>query len=344
MTLEAASTPNIWGFYHDPPLWVGERPEELYREVVRPEAFHAMRDEIVRRTIAGQIEFRATREGLFAFDFTDWPPGLQPREQTPGFGVHRIEVILNRTLVMNAFLALLYTEQLRRPEPQPDRMLVTPEQLLSFLTIEQPPVFFGNVNIARLAMSRGPSTYASGEPSIGDFRMLARYYTLSREVIEAAASALERFVLPDDTEELLLADLFLRATKACQDHNYSVALITNWAVAEKLLNELWLSYLRANGERNGQPFISGARTDRLLDNRTFTAAVIIEELSLADEIDLSLYSDLTVVRQARNKWLHSATHFIDTNEAWLSSEVCQKLFARVRHIDLQSPRVFGFDG
>jgi len=56
-------------FYHDPPLWVGESPID---DVTQPwqvdfEAFK----EVVYEGKVGPMRFKALREGMFKFDFTE---------------------------------------------------------------------------------------------------------------------------------------------------------------------------------------------------------------------------------------------------------------------------------
>jgi hypothetical protein len=321
------------GFYHDPPFWVGSNP--INRSSSEAPDFKAFRDEAVRRNVTDELVLRVTREGLFAFDFAKWPPGAAPAETSLD---QRAQTTLNRSLVMNAFLSFLYTYVRRVQKRECERMVVTPELMISMTALDSWSMGFGNQRVAHLALSGLPGTYLPGVPAIMDSRLTTRTLVIDVIAVERAADAAAEVLTVHGQDGLLLVDLFLRASKAYQDHNYSAALINNWAITEKLLQEQWAAYLADNRERGGDNSINSERLKLLMDTRTFTAAVISEALSLVGALELELYQKTIRVRRARNDWIHSLKPVITRQDAVLATDVCEQLLRTVRGIDLEGQR------
>ena len=105
-------------------------------------------------------------------------------------------------------------------------------------------------------------------------------------------------------EGVLLVDLFLRASKAYQDHDHSLSHIKNWTIIERLINDLWKQLQEDYKTRDGAIFIGGERKKRLQDGRTFTASVMSEMLSFLDYLPKDIYDDMTKIRKTRNEWMH----------------------------------------
>jgi hypothetical protein len=141
--------------------------------------------------------------------------------------------------------------------------------------------------------------------------------------------------MANQEDGVLLVDLFLRASKAHQDHNYSAALIGFWAVSEKLLQELWRSYQEENRTRDGKSFINSKRMAILNDGRSFTASVMAEFLSLTGRIDFALYEKISHVRKARNGWMHSLTPGISSADALAAGKLCEAMLKIVRNVALR---------
>jgi len=324
---------NASGFYHDPPLWVEGSPID-YGSDGMPN-FESFRDEIFRQKLANGIEIKVTREGLFLFGFADWAPGVFPDEHNglPADFNSQAEVILHRTNVMNAFLAFLYTNEQIIDNFSSETMVVTPELIISLHDLDHTDMGFGNSRVSRLALSSYPSTYQSSLPYVFDDRVSMRGRTISIAVIKRTVDDLESLITNLSVDGILLVDLFIRASKSYHDHNYSSALITYWAITEKLLQELWKRYQDDNRLRRDAVFISDERRKRLNDGRTFTAAVISEALSFADYIDYDLYYKMSNVRKIRNDWMHSQK-VVSSNNAQTATDVCERLLLLVHGIKL----------
>ena len=319
------------GFYHDPPIWAGSSPIDWTKS--QDPDFDAFRQEVFRQKLDGIAEVRVTCEGLFAFDFTGWSPGTFPEEKDnqPAPFELSAEAILNRTLVMNAFLMFLYTAVFEDSKFMMERMVVTPELVISLDSLnDDSGMGFGNSRVSHLALSSFRSTYRSGLPFAMDDRIMTRHL-VSLRAVEQAMLGLDGFLKQGTDDGLLLSDLCLRASKAYQDHNYSLALITNWAVIEQLLQATWRRYQEDNSSRDGKKFIDGPRKTRLRDGRTFSSAVIAEMLSFAGYIGHDNYTDLTMVRKSRNDWIHGLKK-TTVADAQLSGSLCDKLMLEVKGV------------
>lgn len=325
------------GFYHDPPLWFGSSAYDFLRppEVID---FDAFRDVVAQQPLANGIEVKVTREGFVGFSFAAWPPAALPVASV-GPGVtfeEQAEAIVCRTQVMNSFLALLYTNEIVLQRHLRRRMVVTPELVISMQGLDDSGRGFGNTTVAHLAMSSFPATYQQGPAALMDDRLRRIGPPVPLAVVEKTLADLSHLMADHEADGVQLVDLFLRASKAHQDHNYSAALINYWAISEKLLQERWQTYQQENRERDGQPFISSRRKNVLNDGRSFTASVIAEFLSLANIIEFELYEKITAVRQARNKWMHSLTPTIGSADARTAGEICEALLYDARGLELRS--------
>jgi hypothetical protein len=299
--------------------------------------FDSFRETIFRRRLASGIEVKVTREGLFAFGFDTWAPGQFPVIETsdPQHFEALASTILNRTLVMNSFLAFLYTNEVVLDRFAHDRMVVTPELVISMRNLDSIDMGFGNQTVSYLALSSFPTTYVPHLPPSMDSRIRMRGTPISVNVVEKSADDLSNLMQAEEADGLQLVDLFLKASKSYQDHNHSLAVIMNWAITEKLIQELWRNYQADNQQRDGKPFITGERRKRLLDGRSFTASVITEILSFAGYIDYDLYSDISKVRKIRNDWMHSLVSTISSTDATRAASVASRLLEQLRGIELQ---------
>ena len=87
-----------------------------------------------------------------------------------------------------------------------------------------------------------------------------------------------------------------------------VCLITSWAIIERLLNHLWEEYIDDNRRREVDEeetaFINQAHKRALMEGQNFTASMVIEILYLVDRVPLTLYKEVSLLRKARNSWIH----------------------------------------
>ena len=327
---------DICGFYHDPPLWVGDSPIEPGD--LTPPNFADFAESMITGTLSDGIKFNVSRDGLFAFDFTSWAPGHFPPDLGPGVFEQTAELLLNQISVMNSFLVFLYTNELKIARFNRERMLITPELRIPLDAIEGTSnMGFGNQRVACLAMARFASTYRSDLPVSFDSRMVGRF-PISTEIVEAALNDLSAVTGAAHPDGLALLDLFQRAGKAYQDHNHASAVITYWGVIERLLQEMWSEFQAANVQRDGSDFITGERRSRLNDGKTFTAAVITETLSFVSLLPLDVYAKLNKVRKVRNDWMHGTKTRVSGGEARTAAGACEEMLKLVRGVVVTGPQ------
>jgi hypothetical protein len=78
----------------------------------------------------------------------------------------------------------------------------------------------------------------------------------------------------------------------------SEALLDGWIVIEQIIDWLWRDHVGA--------IVDVSRKDRLLDSRTYSAAIRIEVLYTAGKLPPEIYQAATIARQHRNQLAHRA--------------------------------------
>jgi len=104
--------------------------------------------------------------------------------------------------------------------------------------------------------------------------------------------------------------------------NWSSALSNLWIVAEQLTDYLWVNRFLNDASRD--PEIPSRRQTLLNDNRTYSASVkqeILFQIGILSEV---AYTDLYIVRKARNKLVHEGQ--------LISEETARKLYSAVNDL------------
>jgi hypothetical protein len=324
----------VAAFYHDPPLWIGKIPVDLQSQTVD---FQQIGQEIVRKRLDCGIEVRANNEGLVTFDFNTWPPGcltIESEDIPPDFDAVA-EVAVMRTYVMNAYLAFFYTRLLTDGRFLQERMIVTPELLIPMRYRDGiHSGGYGNTRVMHLTNTRYPQTYNPRISPIHDYRIRDRVVldAVPDSVAANAAEDLSKLMgSGENSEDVILLDLFLRGSKAYQDHNHSLSLISYWTIIEKLISALWSKFLTDNRTRNGEVFVNHDRRKRLNDNRNFPASVRIEMLSISGFVSQEVYEKSITIRKTRNDWLHNLSP-VDQREVQNANRVCEVLIEQVKEV------------
>jgi hypothetical protein len=277
---------------------------------------------------------------MFVFDLASWPPENGIPEAPPPSIEFAAGVMLRRAAVLNARLVCLYTAISRRQNYCHNKMVVSPDNLITFESFDKGG--FGSIDprTTWLALSRFPTTYAAGLPIDFDPRLFTRMFVIELATLDESFELLDGVLRHPDSDPLFLADLHLRSCKAFEEHYYSLSLVTAWTIVEKLLRLLWARYLDENRDRptgvDARVFINADRKARLTEGRDYSAAVISKVLSLADRIDFSLYSGISEVRKARNDWIHGLKPA--PREATVKAiTVAEQMFSKVCGLDIKVP-------
>jgi len=284
-----------------------------------------MRDVVVRHQATADVDVMATREGLVAFDFAKWKPALIL--DASSFD-QMAEAQRNRTLLMNAFLALLYSAVLKRGNLVLDRMLATPECLISLDRLDPGSnMGCGNTATANLVTSSYTLMPADlpliSSPNSQLLASVSSRTPINPADITEACDLLSGFIEAHGIWGLIMLDLVQRASCAFQAHYYEATLIDYWAVSERLISELWKAF---SSQLAARQRVDSSRRARLADSRTFTVAVVTEILAIDNVIATALYEQLSRVRKARNDWIHGASDRVTRLAAIEATEVCEKLF------------------
>jgi hypothetical protein len=277
------------------------------------------------------LSVKVLREGLFVFDFSGTKKG---KFTDPiNFSFHdgaRVQVY--RCRVLNTHLACLHSAQMKGGGPYSSHvMIVDPSDLILFKSLDDTDPSIGDVFLQLLLEKRS-------DPAIADY-LSRRSDRIRLDVIEKSFETLDRIMARPDDYLLTLIDLYARSGFAHQDHNYSLALVGAWTIIEQLLRTLWNRYVEANRNRvidkKAQSFINTDRKKLLTKGREFTAAIISEILSLCDELPLKNYNDISLVRKARNDWMHKVAE-VSMDMAGLAMDVACRMLMDIERIDLSA--------
>lgn len=325
---------NVSAFYHDPPLFIEDYPiDEDETATVHFDRFAATQAE---REFACGLRVRVTTEGRFIFGFDHAPDRyLYPESvgiDSPGSFDQITDAALQRTQVMNAFLALLYSTPNGEFSTEPSRrMVVTPDLLITMNTIYDIEGGHSNDWIGHLFTSGFPATYNNLYPHTFDPRIHNRH-PVSKLAVEHALAALDSLLTGDSTEGILLADLFLRGSKAYQDHNHTLSVIHYWTIIERLINILWKEAKSENRPKEVAERLPENIREALGDKQPSPDRMgrILHDLGkLSDEI----HADYDKVRQARNHWVHRLKP-ISSDAALRANRICERLLLDIKGIRL----------
>ena len=327
---------NASAYYHWPTIWVGSKLPTPGEDV----DVRKLEEEVYRTTLPAGIIAKVLRDGMFVFDFSDWPPGRAlPDDFTSSNFDAKASVMLMRASIFNAHLACLYSALYYcQNHFVLDKMVVSPSDLILLNSFNDfNGMSFGDIRVSELTLARYPSTYRQDLPKGFDWR-LAHRLLVSTDTVAESFRILSTIIQNSDQACLFLTELCLRSCKAYEEHNYSLSLVSAWTVTEYLLQRLWNRYIDNNRQRKvkdaGVVFINNDRKERLTKSRDFTASVISEILSLCDVLPFSLYQELSKVRTARNNWLHDMKP-VTREDALRSTEVAQQMINLVDKLNLR---------
>ena len=255
--------------------------------------------EVFRRTLRQGIAVKVLREGIFVFDFSNWPTSAKPEYRGVAALDAGVDRVVARVSVMNAYLTCFYSAFYRLQQVITHVMRVHASSLLTFESLDDP--------VLGQMVAGCPDVFVSAARSDPNWRRARRFVTVGIETMEESFLQFERVLDEKRTDIVALADLYLYSCVAFSEHDYGLALITAWATTEKMLTLMWHEYLNENRERQdgiaSVPFISKKRLEKL-KGRDFTASIVSEVLSLNGRLPLPLYHGISEARKARNDWVH----------------------------------------
>jgi hypothetical protein len=325
--------PNIAGFYFIPIIWVGKSLE------VEAEDFDVskLREEVLRADLGSGISIKVDRDGLFLFDFSNWNPAKSPKGKISADEI--TELILKRIMVLNTFLACLYTALNHHKEKTffIEKMIVSPANIIKASSFNNGDLQLNSREAAELSGASCCSDYDPSKPIFADWR-LNRILLIKDEELEEAISLFDSIVGDETTNLLQICELYIFSCKFFEDYNYNLSLLTSWAITENLLQQLWQRYIQVNRNREVKGemavFINKDRKEKL-QGRDYSASTVSEILSLANEIPHDIYQDMSRIRQIRNDWIHGLKQVARTDTA-LAIDLAERILNFVGNVSLQA--------
>ncbi len=334
---------NATAYYLWPPVWVGGEPTATGMNM----NLNELTTIVYERQIQSSMSMKVHRDGMFIFDLSSWERGIFPLDmalQSQETIQDAVQAMMqSRVELLNAHLACLYTAIGRIDGYALGTMTLSPWNIIDFETFDgqmKPVSPRSDDLLQRLYMlkTENDPNYLSGSPILSGLRIGMRPVISIAAVEEAFRLFLVKLQSPN-ARVLLFVDLYMRACKAYEDYNDSVCLVTAWTLIESLLQQKWNQYIESNrrqiADGTNTVVINADRRGTLL-GRDFTASIVAEILSLAALLPFELYKDITTVRQARNRWMHSLKS-VARKDARLSISVAERMMTLVEDLDLHVP-------
>lgn len=309
-TIEADRVgPVVEGYFHLPPVWVGDAPVPEQVRVLNPAVHHAA---AFRATLRCGIDVRVNRDGLFLFDFTRWPlappvvipgfikptpPYYAPRAHQEAENLAEAAAII-RAQVMNAHQVCLVTARWQLTHSSGSfGYPVTAWNTHKALTLETPPAYWDDIeshhtlahnllnNKDEVARERAPTR------SILPLNIVQRSFELLDDILVAGRISTLR----------LIEGGFIAMNRR-REKRFGEAITLGWTVCEQLIALAWRRLL--DGVRDKASDRMSKERRKKLTGRDYTASVMTELLEINGDIVQELFRMLDVARKARNAWAH----------------------------------------
>lgn len=337
---EVGGTPSA-GYYVWPLVWMGAAPDGMWGDANAQRAgevsISQLSDVVFEIQLPGDLRAKVHRDGLVVFDLSIWAPRPSAESGLGDFS-DLASSALRRVGLMNAHVACLHTAVLQVQNFAHTVSALSPSRLLPMNSFDAPTgVSLPDPCLGEVYAARFASTYSARLPPAFDWRLTRRNLIVNEAAIDRSFKMLSELLALQEHERVIrLYDLLVRAASAYADHDYSQGLISAWAVIESLLQETWDVYLEQNRTReiDGKrtPFINTDRKSRLV-GIDMTASLVSEMLSILDRLPFELYRQLSVVRTARNKWIHSLRP-VTAEDSALSISVAQEMIKLIFSLNI----------
>jgi hypothetical protein len=333
--------------YYWPRVWLAGRPGPSHDQI----DLLSLHDLVYETDITQGLRAKAYRLGLFVFDFSRW----RKDAEAPADGLNELDRLIERKMrrisVFNAHLICLYDAVARSQNFLLDKTLISHEDTISAGDFGDPFSGMGGgigLPLTEICTRYTPDfmvTRGLHEVYAAQMKWSIQYHSrlvVTEDALKRSFATLAGVLDHSSDHSLLLVEILAHGCKAFEDHNYSLALVTAWAVIEKMLQARWHGYI--DGERaareivDGQqvPRVNSDRAKKLKDGNNFTASVVTECLTCLSLLPFPLYKPLNQVRDARNKWMHELRP-VTRDAASQAVQLAQDMLRQVEGIDLTIP-------
>lgn len=302
--------PNGGGYCLTPGIWFGELPNPLCPPLDRLE------DVVASRLVLGIGLVEIWREGLVWFDFTGTPLAtLQGVSEPDGPG---LLILLNqRAMYMTVHSSCVANAILQATNSIPTTGTPVTPQVQLMVRRGEPP--FSNFR-PHQEFCDNRFRYKHKSPFWETCRLAAgTRFAVPEAVGSLSLELFDALVHRAHADQLMNAiELTVRADANVRALDFSVAHMLAWTAIELSLDRLWTGWM----ERRAQD--EGARRKHLMDSRTYTAAVRVEMLNVAGELEDELARDMHECRRDRNSFIHDG-RAIRPPSASLAVQVAAKM-------------------
>lgn len=323
-------------YYHWPAFWVGGYPPGYPLNI----DLKTIGEEVHRETLPLGIEVKVLKEGMFFFNFANWlrgkplPDMSSATDQNTALSLtHEFrEAIRERIAVLNTHLLCLYSALSVKQRFVTRKMFLSSYDIIESDSLDNGGLGYEDPRLSHLLDSKRRATHVHGQ----DWRVTMRQLNIELDTLKESFRLLTNILQHPSDDILIVTELLARSCKDFEEYNFNLCLINAWTIIEYLLNRLWNRYIENHRQRTisgtVKTFINAERKQKLEDDRSFTASIITEILSLAGDLPLNTYKDIEVVRKKRNKWLHDLEP-IEWESAKLSIKVAEDMLQLVENID-----------
>lgn len=326
-------SPTIGGYFRIPAVWIGERPDATLVRTLNPTIHH---ETVLRRNLRCGLKARVQRDGLFVFDFADWPRA--PQVVLPGFrrivdGATKVPkahieaerkagaYIVFRSKIMNAHQACLTTaEAVVKHRGAMMGYPIDSRSMHQHWSFEAPQGYAHNIEYPYALASN----VLNGLYQIQNSKPAGRRL-IEIEVVDYSLKLLDDILLLNEDPIVDLVEAFYVAAIRAREARLGEALTLAWTACEQLVSRQWSLLLDEIGADRGTEIRMNKDRRKKLTGRDYSASVMTEILESHRKIDFELYELLNRARKARNDW----SHFLkqpSSGDVWSCMKALKLLF------------------
>jgi len=311
------------GFYLNPYIWIKDSPL-ISKEALLFDGKKA-KELVFQNNISSanyDICINVYRDGLFMFDFKKIKISSSILQAPIDFS--EIDNALEVVRILNTYLVCLWLAILSKNKQIVDQgysfkpFSISPQDLLCLEDYDDGKAQLEGKSdrFLWLIPKRGDlgKVTSFGNPENIDPYFRRFQIPISKEIILSSFDTIQVILSRNDSYKLIvLFELLSKSYHLNSLHDWDWSLMTSWAAIESTLSDFWKQFILKN-EKIVNPdglemtFIDKTRKNRLEDFRSYSSSVQLEVLSLADELDFSLFGSLQKLRKCRNDWIHSLKH------------------------------------